>query len=122
MRPATEQEQRQLLEHAAERRVVAHELAMGAERLQPDVLVVGLLLDAEQRHDAVAEELNKQQIYIHLDNHISKGMWCCGSTDGNSWWGDTYFSTSNWVRGLSYMAEHVCVSHHYPFLLFIVSE
>ncbi|KAH6637132.1 glycoside hydrolase superfamily [Chaetomium tenue] len=59
-----------------------------------------------QVFDAVAEELNKQQIYVHLDNHISKGMWCCGSTDGNSWWGDTYFSTSNWVRGLSYMAEH----------------
>lgn len=75
-----------------------------------------------QVFDAVAGELNKQQIYVHLDNHISKGMWCCGSTDGNSWWGDTYFSTSNWVRGLSYMAEHVCVSHHYPFLLFIVSE
>ncbi|KAH6845668.1 glycoside hydrolase superfamily, partial [Chaetomium sp. MPI-CAGE-AT-0009] len=59
-----------------------------------------------QVFDAVAEELNKQKIYIHLDNHISKGMWCCSSTDGNSWWGDTYFSTSNWVRGLSYMAEH----------------
>jgi hypothetical protein len=71
-----------------------------------------------QVFDAVAEELNKQQIYVHLDNHISKGMWCCSSTDGNSWWGDTYFSTSNWVRGLSYMAEHVCallpffVSYH----------
>ncbi|AEO58520.1 glycoside hydrolase family 5 protein [Thermothelomyces thermophilus ATCC 42464] len=59
-----------------------------------------------QVFDAVAAELNKQQIYIHLDNHISKGMWCCSSTDGNSWWGDTYFSTENWVRGLSYMAEH----------------
>jgi hypothetical protein len=56
--------------------------------------------------DAVAEELAKQQIYVHLDNHISKGMWCCSGTDGNTWWGDTYFSTANWVRGLSYMAEH----------------
>ncbi|KAL2150446.1 hypothetical protein VTH82DRAFT_7009 [Thermothelomyces myriococcoides] len=41
-----------------------------------------------QVFDAVAEELNKQQIYIHLDNHISKGMWCCSTNDGNSWWGD----------------------------------
>ncbi|KAL2139873.1 hypothetical protein VTI28DRAFT_4531 [Corynascus sepedonium] len=56
--------------------------------------------------DAVAAELNKQQIYIHLDNHISKGMWCCSTGDGNSWWGDTDFSTENWVRGLSYMANH----------------
>jgi hypothetical protein len=60
-----------------------------------------------QVFDAVAEELHRQQIYIHLDNHISKGMWCCSSTDGNSWWGDTYFSTANWTRGLSYMANHV---------------
>ncbi|KAK4034256.1 glycoside hydrolase superfamily [Parachaetomium inaequale] len=59
-----------------------------------------------QVFDAVAEELHRQQIYLHLDNHISKGMWCCSSTDGNSWWGDTYFSTANWVRGLSYMANH----------------
>jgi len=43
---------------------------------------------------------------VHLDNHISKGMWCCSTTDGNSWWGDTYFNVANWVRGLAYMAEH----------------
>ncbi|KAK4238797.1 glycoside hydrolase superfamily [Achaetomium macrosporum] len=59
-----------------------------------------------QVFDAVADELAKQQIYVHLDNHISKGMWCCSSTDGNSWWGDTYFSAANWTRGLSYMADH----------------
>ncbi|KAK4464447.1 glycoside hydrolase superfamily, partial [Cladorrhinum samala] len=59
-----------------------------------------------QVYDAVAEELSKQQILIHLDNHISKGMWCCGGTDGNAWFGDTYFSVANWTRGLSYMANH----------------
>ncbi|KAK3904362.1 glycoside hydrolase superfamily [Staphylotrichum tortipilum] len=59
-----------------------------------------------QVFDAVAAELARQQIYVHLDNHISKGMWCCSSTDGNSWWGDTYFSAANWTRGLSYMANH----------------
>lgn len=37
---------------------------------------------------------------------MSKGMWCCSGTDGNTWWGDTHFSTANWVRGLAYMAEH----------------
>jgi hypothetical protein len=68
-----------------------------------------------QVFDAVAEELNKQQIYIHLDNHISKGMWCCSGTDGNTWWGDTHFSTANWVRGLSYMANHVSDSFSLPF-------
>jgi hypothetical protein len=55
----------------------------------------------------VAAECAKQQIYILLDNHISKGMWCCSGTDGNSWWGDTYFHVENWTRGLAYMANHV---------------
>ncbi|KAK4187658.1 endoglucanase E1 [Podospora australis] len=59
-----------------------------------------------QVFDAVARELANQQIYVHLDNHISRGEWCCSGTDGNTWWGDTYFNTANWVRGLAYMADH----------------
>ena len=57
--------------------------------------------------DAVVEELNAQEIYVNLDNHMSSGGWCCSGNDGNTWWGDTYFDADNWVRGLSYMAEHV---------------
>ncbi|KAH8673450.1 glycoside hydrolase family 5 protein [Xylariales sp. PMI_506] len=56
--------------------------------------------------DAIAAECAAQEVFVHLDNHISKGEWCCSDTDGNSWWGDTYFSTANWTRGLSYMANH----------------
>lgn len=63
-----------------------------------------------QVFDAVAAECARQQIYVHLDNHISKGMWCCSTGDGNGWWGDTYFSTANWTRGLAYMANHVSPS------------
>jgi len=55
----------------------------------------------------VAEECFKQEIYVHLDNHVSKGIWCCGTTDGNAWFGDKYFSVANWTRGLEFMAEHV---------------
>lgn len=55
----------------------------------------------------MAAECAKQQIYVHLDNHISKAKWCCGETDGNAWWGDREFPIDNWVRGLAYMAEHV---------------
>ncbi|KAB8303540.1 hypothetical protein EYC80_004948 [Monilinia laxa] len=54
--------------------------------------------------DAVAAECLKQQIYVHLDNHISKGTWCCSKNDGNSWFGDTYFDVANWKRGIAYMA------------------
>lgn len=57
--------------------------------------------------DAVVEELNAQEIYVNLDNHMSSGEWCCSATDGNTWWGDEHFDLENWLRGLSYMAEHV---------------
>lgn len=63
-----------------------------------------------QVYDAIAAECAKQQIYVHLDNHISKASWCCDPFDGNTWWNDTYFSPTNWTRGLSYMADHVCAS------------
>ncbi|KAH8777640.1 glycoside hydrolase superfamily [Diaporthe sp. PMI_573] len=56
--------------------------------------------------DAVAAELAANEIYIVLDNHMSEGAWCCNTEDGNSWWGDTYFSAANWTRGLAYMADH----------------
>ncbi|TLD04032.1 hypothetical protein PgNI_11342 [Pyricularia grisea] len=59
-----------------------------------------------QAFDTVASELAKQQIYVLVDNHVSKAQWCCSPLDGNSWWGDTYFSTANWTRGLTYMTEH----------------
>lgn len=59
-----------------------------------------------QVYDAIAEELAKQRVYIHLDNHVSKGEWCCSHTDGNGWFGDIYFDVEKWRRGLAYMANH----------------
>ncbi|KAJ3205674.1 hypothetical protein HDU82_005035 [Entophlyctis luteolus] len=58
-----------------------------------------------QVFDAIAAECFKQEIYVHLDNHISKAQWCCSSTDGNGWFGDVDFNVSNWKRGLQYMAK-----------------
>ncbi|KAI1815110.1 glycoside hydrolase superfamily [Poronia punctata] len=58
-----------------------------------------------QVYDAIAAECARQEIYLHLDNHVSKAIWCCTPLDGNSWWGDTYFDADNWKRGLSFMAE-----------------
>jgi len=59
-----------------------------------------------QVFDAIAKECNNQHIYVHLDNHVSKAIWCCSETDGNAWFGDIYFSVANWTRGLKYMANH----------------
>lgn len=67
-------------------------------------------LTLRQVFDAVAAELTKQQIYVHLDNHMSKGKWCCGGGDGNTWFGDTDFNVPNWRRGLEFMADHVSFS------------
>lgn len=60
-----------------------------------------------QVYDAIVEECARQNIYVHLDNHVSQASWCCSPYDGNSWWGDTYFFPANWTRGLAYMADHV---------------
>ena len=38
---------------------------------------------------------------------MSKGKWCCGEGDGNTWFGDTDFNVNNWKRGLEYMADYV---------------
>jgi hypothetical protein len=60
-----------------------------------------------QIFDAVAAECARQGIMVHLDNHISKAMWCCNTRDGNSWFGDKSFNTDRWIRGWSFMANHV---------------
>ncbi|KAF2706230.1 glycoside hydrolase family 5 protein [Pleomassaria siparia CBS 279.74] len=59
-----------------------------------------------QVFDAVAKELDKQGIILHLDNHVSKAFWCCGENDGNGWFGEKFFIVENWIRGWSYMAKH----------------
>lgn len=33
---------------------------------------------------AIAKEMERNEMYLHLDNHVSKAQWCCGATDGNS--------------------------------------
>lgn len=47
---------------------------------------------------------------------MSKGAWCCGGGDGNTWFGDTYFDAAKWKRGLEFMAAHVSPSSN-PSLL-----
>ncbi|KAL8995216.1 MAG: hypothetical protein Q9169_005004 [Polycauliona sp. 2 TL-2023] len=59
-----------------------------------------------QVYDAIAAECAKQGIYVHLDNHVSSAGWCCGTGDGNAWFGDKYFDTTRWKRALAYMADH----------------
>ncbi|EST08742.1 Glycoside hydrolase, family 5 [Kalmanozyma brasiliensis GHG001] len=53
----------------------------------------------------IAEEEAKQGILMHLDNHISRAIWCCSHDDGNAWFDDMDFNISNWHRGHRYMAN-----------------
>lgn len=57
--------------------------------------------------DAVAKELSRQRVIIHLDNHVSKAFWCCADNDGNGWFGEKFFDVDKWKRGLAFMAGHV---------------
>ncbi|KAL8804438.1 MAG: hypothetical protein Q9182_002543 [Xanthomendoza sp. 2 TL-2023] len=59
-----------------------------------------------QVFDAIAAECSKHQIYVHLDNHVSKAGWCCDKDDGNAWFGDEHFDIMKWKRALGYMADH----------------
>ncbi|PWY97753.1 glycoside hydrolase [Testicularia cyperi] len=56
-------------------------------------------------YDLIAKEEAKQGILMHLDNHISRAMWCCSHTDGNAWFDDVDFDVANWKRGHAYMAN-----------------
>ncbi|KAH7359425.1 glycoside hydrolase superfamily [Plectosphaerella cucumerina] len=87
--------------------------ALGAEngtRVLDSILEHNPSFDADTTRlevfDAVAAELARRDILVHLDNHVSKAGWCCAADDGNGWWGDQHFNASSWVRGLAYMAEH----------------
>lgn len=53
----------------------------------------------------IAEEERKQGILMHLDNHISRALWCCSHDDGNAWFGDMDFNIEKWQRGHRYMAN-----------------
>lgn len=52
----------------------------------------------------IASIAAEKGIFIHPDVHVGKAQWCCSHTDGNAWFDDVAFNTTNWLRGLSYVA------------------
>ncbi|PSR91466.1 Endoglucanase [Actinidia chinensis var. chinensis] len=65
--------------------------------------VLGLSLWEAQK--AVIDGLGAQNITVVLDNHVSLPKWCCGSNDGNGFFGDEYFDPNEWLLGLSTVAR-----------------
>ena len=56
--------------------------------------------------DEVAAELQRQQLHLIFNNHMSKATWCCSPDDGNGWFDDTHFDVAKWRRSLKYMAKY----------------
>ncbi|PIA51559.1 hypothetical protein AQUCO_01100423v1 [Aquilegia coerulea] len=55
-------------------------------------------------YQEVVMNLEKNNVMVILDNHISKPGWCCNINDGNGFFGDTYFDPELWRLGLANMA------------------
>nr|XP_043640072.1 glycosyl hydrolase 5 family protein-like [Erigeron canadensis] len=52
----------------------------------------------------VVSNLNKNNVMIILDNHLSKPGWCCNDNDGNGFFGDLYFDAEVWIKGVTRVA------------------
>ncbi|KAJ6850939.1 uncharacterized protein M6B38_262355 [Iris pallida] len=78
-----------------------HGAIEGIARNNPSML--GLAV--REAYDAVVRALGEARVMVVLDNHVSRPQWCCGRDDGNGFFGDTYFDTDEWVRGLQIVAE-----------------
>ena len=55
--------------------------------------------------DDIAKVALSKQIFVHPDVHVGKAEWCCSHTDGNAWFDDLTFNTTNWKRGIAYVAD-----------------
>ncbi|XP_015577295.3 glycosyl hydrolase 5 family protein [Ricinus communis] len=72
----------------------------GIAKNNPDLLSKTL----PQAYETVVDELAAQGVMTLLDNHVSKPTWCCSETDGNTFFGDTYFDVKEWIQGLTTVA------------------
>ncbi|KAG6477189.1 hypothetical protein ZIOFF_066441 [Zingiber officinale] len=70
------------------------------ERHNPALIDLPLI----EAYQAVVSNLGDNNVMVILDNHISKPGWCCKKTDGNGFFGDTYFDPNVWLEGLHNMA------------------
>ncbi|CAA0812124.1 Cellulase (glycosyl hydrolase family 5) protein [Striga hermonthica] len=62
-------------------------------------------LKVVELHQAVVNELGKNNLMVVLDNHVSLPGWCCGSDDGNGFFGDPNFDPNEWLQGLAAVAR-----------------
>ena len=54
--------------------------------------------------DAVVDALGKAGVLVVLDNHTSRGDWCCSDSDGNGLWHADHYPESAWLADWRTMA------------------
>ncbi|KAK6933827.1 Glycoside hydrolase, family 5 [Dillenia turbinata] len=72
------------------------EAMRGLEENNPSFMNLTVL----EAYVAVVDELGKHELMVVLDNHVSMPMWCCSDNDGNGFFGDKFFTPSEWLEGL----------------------
>ncbi|XP_010261410.1 PREDICTED: uncharacterized protein LOC104600255 [Nelumbo nucifera] len=77
------------------------EAKAGVARNNPSLLNLTVV----QAYGTVINELGAAGLMVVLDNHVSLPKWCCGSNDGNGFFGDAYFNPDEWVEGLGRVAK-----------------
>jgi aryl-phospho-beta-D-glucosidase BglC (GH1 family) len=55
--------------------------------------------------DTTITALGKSGVMVLLDNTMSKAGWCCSYADGNGWFDEGYFNTTEWAQALTFMAN-----------------
>ncbi|KAM7265999.1 hypothetical protein ACFE04_003682 [Oxalis oulophora] len=73
---------------------------VGIAALNPSLIDLPLI----EAFKAVLASLQKSNVMIILDNHITVPGWCCSLHDGNGFFGDKFFDPNVWVQGLTKMA------------------
>ncbi|KAJ3675307.1 hypothetical protein LUZ60_004349 [Juncus effusus] len=81
-------------------RIGLNEVVAEVKINNPDLLDLTLI----QVFQEVVAALARNNLMIILDNQLSKPGWCCSKHDGNGFFGDIYFDTDEWLRGLKTMA------------------
>ncbi|MFT3996731.1 MAG: cellulase family glycosylhydrolase [Asticcacaulis sp.] len=55
--------------------------------------------------DAVVKALTDEGLMVIIDNHRSRGDWCCDATHGDGLWWTPDYPEEAWLRDLAFMAK-----------------
>jgi len=62
-------------------------------------------LSSLQVFDATLQSLTDAGLLVILNNHVSRGAWCCDTEDGEGLWYTADFPEEDWLYGLTFIAK-----------------